>query len=370
MRDELECAEALYEDQLWRASTLKDSSGYYIEETRLKMRKESQNRKFFCPECGENLILNAGNIREPYFRHYDGSECVMANAKEYALSFYTRELLASLARRSFPESQITYCRKVPATNYRMQVFISDIHCKIALNYVSDSTKIERIEQMNDGMEQAGIIPVWFCEYKARDFESLTTIQYLISKKQPILKFIDIWKNRLILKKYCVSCIHSSMIYHDYNLAYQLLNYNGEFSNQFGEENSGYIAKMIDCNRLPKSSLIEYGADLYSFMDDQGMFMQAVESKDEYHIRKVVHRRENENLGAVFMQEINEDWFLPKISGPKEDRNTAYNMRKALLYFADMRFQPESDEMRELILVLNEMTSADSWILMSIYVENK
>lgn len=370
MRDELECAEALYEDTLWKASKLKDNSGYYIEEMRLKMRKESQNRKFFCPECGENLILNAGNIREPYFRHYDGSECLMANAREYALSYYTREHLSALARRSFPEAQITYCKQVPGTKFRMQILISDIHCKMALNYVSDSTKIERVEQMTEGMEQAGIIPVWFCEYNARNFEKFTTIQFLISKKQSILKFIDLHESRLYLKKYCGTCSHASIIYRDYNLAYQLINYYGEFSNQFGEENSGYITKMIDCNRLPKESLIEYGADLYSFMDDQGMFMQASESKDISHIKKVPHKQSNVALGAVYMQENDEDWFLPKITGPKEDRDTAYNIRKALLYYADLRLNPDSDRMKELDLILGEMITADSWILLSSYVKNE
>ena len=44
-----ECEEAIYQDALWKASSLKDRNGNYIQELRLKMRTESQNRKKICP---------------------------------------------------------------------------------------------------------------------------------------------------------------------------------------------------------------------------------------------------------------------------------------------------------------------------------
>lgn len=55
-----ECAEAVYQNEIWRAASLKDENGNYKQELRLKMKKESQKHCFSCPECGVSLILNAG----------------------------------------------------------------------------------------------------------------------------------------------------------------------------------------------------------------------------------------------------------------------------------------------------------------------
>lgn len=47
-----ECAEAVYQNEIWRAASLKDENGNYKQELRLKMKKESQKHCFSCPECG------------------------------------------------------------------------------------------------------------------------------------------------------------------------------------------------------------------------------------------------------------------------------------------------------------------------------
>ena len=101
-----ECEEAIYQDALWKASSLKDRNGNYIQELRLKMRTESQNRKFICPECGEPLILNAGNIRQPYFSHYTGSECVLTNKEQGERNRRMRDAMLYFASLSFPDATI------------------------------------------------------------------------------------------------------------------------------------------------------------------------------------------------------------------------------------------------------------------------
>lgn len=101
-----ECEEAIYQDSLWKASSLKDRNGNYIQELRLKMRTESQNRKFICPECGEPLILNAGNIRQPYFSHYTGSECVLTNKEQGERNRRMRDAMLYFASLSFPDATI------------------------------------------------------------------------------------------------------------------------------------------------------------------------------------------------------------------------------------------------------------------------
>lgn len=52
---------AFYKNELWCVYELKNAQGKYDEDTRLKMRKASQNNEFVCQDCGEHLNLCAGN---------------------------------------------------------------------------------------------------------------------------------------------------------------------------------------------------------------------------------------------------------------------------------------------------------------------
>ena len=372
MNKNLECLEAIYNDTLWNATKLKHNDGSYDEALRLHMRKESQNRCFFCPECGENLILNAGNIREPYFRHYDGSECVMADMKEYTHSFYVREQLYSLAKRSFPKATITKYAKVKKTAYRTQILIEDIHLKMALNYVSDSTKLERIEKMQEAFLENGIIPVWFCRYRKSHFEKMTTVQYQVSLFNNILKFIDFHEDKLYLKKYVYDKGKENVLYKEYRLSEQWLGFSGEFKNNFANPENEVYEKEVKTAFIIRQKDIDYGQKIYAFLEEQGMLEPVSKGENIYTLFiKMKHKPENEALGAVYMESKEEDWLLPKFTGLKEERETARAMRRALLAYADEQtkaWEKETeDKLASLIKLLSSMTIAGDWVLMAEYI---
>lgn len=371
MKEELECLEAIYQGKLWDASILKIREDTYDEELRLFMRKESQARKFFCPECMENLILNAGNIRQPYFRHYDGSECIMASAAGYTRGFYTRERLKHLAERSFPKAVIQVYAPLPNTKYRSQILIEDLHCKMALNYVPDGSRIERIEEMSEAMAENGIIPVWFCQYSTRNFEKMTTIQYLIQKMSPILKFIDLRDSRLYLKRYQYEKGKEHLIYSDYLLVGQVLGFSGEFVNDFEKPKSGIYEKVITGLGVNRSRDIAYGEKIYYFLDEQGMLLsEMTNSIQKDVIERVSHDASGKNmeLGALYMKNREEDWFLKKMKGNPKDRTQALAIRRALMYYLDEAFEGQIDELLKVVSIISEMTDASQWILLSDLLE--
>ena len=203
-----ECEEAIYQDSLWKASSLKDRNGNYIQELRLKMRTESQNRKFICPECGEPLILNAGNIRQPYFSHYTGSECVLTNKEQGERNRRMRDAMLYFASLSFPDATILQYEPLRGS-LRSQIMVhtqdkkQEIkqEIKIALNYVSDFVKHTQLENKMGCMKEMGILPIWFTPCRPDGQERLTTAEYQISTQQPLLLSIDC-KNSLIYIKKC------------------------------------------------------------------------------------------------------------------------------------------------------------------------
>lgn len=203
-----ECEEAIYQASLWKASSLKDRNGNYIQELRLKMRTESQNRKFICPECGEPLILNAGNIRQPYFSHYTGSECVLTNKEQGERNRRMRDAMLYFASLSFPDATILQYEPLRGS-LRSQIMVhtqdkkQEIkrEIKIALNYVSDFVKHTQLENKMDCMKEMGILPIWFTPCRPDGQERLTTAEYQISTQQPLLLSIDC-KNSLIYIKKC------------------------------------------------------------------------------------------------------------------------------------------------------------------------
>lgn len=65
----------LFQEKLICAFELVDADGYYREEERRKVRIASQEGELLCPDCGERMILCAGAIVQPYFRHYKIQEC-------------------------------------------------------------------------------------------------------------------------------------------------------------------------------------------------------------------------------------------------------------------------------------------------------
>lgn len=65
----------LYREKLICAFELTDTEGQYIEEIRHEVRIASQDGELLCPECGQRMILCAGAVIQPYFRHFKRQEC-------------------------------------------------------------------------------------------------------------------------------------------------------------------------------------------------------------------------------------------------------------------------------------------------------
>lgn len=65
----------IYGEKSICAFELTDVNGQYIEEIRHEIREASQAGELKCPDCGQRMILCAGAVVQPYFRHFKKQEC-------------------------------------------------------------------------------------------------------------------------------------------------------------------------------------------------------------------------------------------------------------------------------------------------------
>lgn len=65
----------LYQGETVCAFELIDLEGQYIEEVRATLRDASQAGELTCPDCGKRMVLCAGAVLQPYFRHFKLEDC-------------------------------------------------------------------------------------------------------------------------------------------------------------------------------------------------------------------------------------------------------------------------------------------------------
>lgn len=192
---------AYYKGKLWCAYELKDHFGHYKEELRLKMRKESQNRNFTCPDCGEPLILCAGPIMEPFFKHYEDTNCIINRKEVNRRNVVARRMLYHLAKDSFPDAIVEVDKKLDK-GVTPDLWIEAEGVTLVFEYLSYEVKLGLWEQKHNYYKEHGIIDVWFLNYKRYQYDTKTTFEYMVSKYTKVLKFIDYETGEIILKEKC------------------------------------------------------------------------------------------------------------------------------------------------------------------------
>lgn len=93
-----------------------DEDNQYDRVLRSEWKRASEKHLLFCKECGENVYLRAGVIREPHFYHARGSQCPNSTLESFE-SMRGKRLLVNMAERSFLNVGIRTKRQLPNGNY-------------------------------------------------------------------------------------------------------------------------------------------------------------------------------------------------------------------------------------------------------------
>lgn len=349
-----ECAQAVYCGEIWTASQLKKVDGDYNQDLRLFMKKESQSHAFYCPECGENLILCAGNIREPYFRHYDGSECVLAENDRAQRYYEMLSCMEELAKRSFPQGKITRYGAI-SERMRSQLIVETLDAVYALNYVSNSVNLTWLQEKLETLSECGVVPIWFTVQKETLRKTPTTVEYAVSRFQSVLKNI-IPKQGLILLKEYDQTGNRLLLSETYYLDDMILSDNGEFICDFDKRKMNAIEKENEQECIGRKAA--------------AFFFQSLSSESYSDIEDtVLHISESAvslPQNAVYMNSLEEFWVPKRLMGEPELRKKATVIRNAFLHYVDLQIDRDRKEDRDqwitkALMVLGQKRQSMEWI---------
>lgn len=150
----------IYHDKTICAFELVDLEGRYIESVRHDVREASQAGELICPDCGQRMILCAGAVVQPYFRHFKREECRT-----------TVELKTKAGKRKY------FCRKA-----LFQIVKSAGFSNVVLKEEQETQLMPILFE-----SQAGTVGYVYLDGKTRNFKELWE-KTLFYKKQDIRLF--------------------------------------------------------------------------------------------------------------------------------------------------------------------------------------
>lgn len=388
---------AYYKGKLWCAYDLKDVHGRYFEEYRLRMRKESQKNAFICPDCGEYLILCAGPIMEPFFKHHENTQCVSKSVKGGRNYLIGRRLLYQMAKKSFPHANITLNKKLSdkyhagilietslenfykidnmeyPNQYQLVLDEKDIILRLNLEYLSHDMLIADWEEKHQFFVDNNIIDVWFLSNKKYKKDTIQTFEYLISiNSSPILKILCQDEERIILKQAIVIPEDKStrIVHSEYGVDELILTQSGEFDSDF-ELICDSEKEIINRELLHERLFLEDRLKERQQEREHKIKQRELEERKNVILKNYVTREKivdgvSLNSNKMKMTRLGEVWELPKLVGKEAQILQATNIRYSYLKKIDKELSEKSKELKnelvkEVIHYLESTTNAKDWL---------
>lgn len=329
---------AVLRDKSICAYDLLDENDQYIEDVRSMLRAASQSGDLLCPDCGSRLVLCAGAVREPYFRHFTLEECtatVAMRTKAGKRRYRCRKLLYELARRNGC-SNLTLEENVQSPLQPVLFEMGDE--RVGYVFLDGRTRNYR-ELMEAAWEygKRGIKLLFFLAYKyMSDGKNITSDEAEIARlNKGIIYYIDEEQAHITMRRSYEDADRIRRYFtEEYEAAGLLVDDSGDISGYFMQQYEAHVRrelhKFTEVLRFP----IEDGIDeVYADMD------------------------------YVCMDSLEEIWVLPEfaheIEGAEDARKNrmayAEGQNEALLYIE------EQERSREAFTLAKEIAShRNSW----------
>ncbi len=191
----------LYQGKTICTFDLKDDKGYYYENIVLDWKQAAADRLLICSECGAQVYLAAGPIKEPYFSHYDLEDC------DYGIGHETEELkrgkrlLYQLLNRSFPESDIQARFRMENGLYSTLYCILEDGRSFAVDYRLQNNSLEKFSERDTFYQANKVKPIYVMSTKQeKNTKQIDWYQNLLQNSMGYLIFLDTDHEIVTLKK--------------------------------------------------------------------------------------------------------------------------------------------------------------------------
>src|SRR5690625_1294909 len=117
-----------------------------------------KKERFFCPECGEAVIVRAGTKIIPHFAHRSNVNCTNYARGEGVYHEQGKLLLYKWLLSQHISTELE--PYLPDIRQRPDLFIRINQRKIAIEYQCARMPLEVIRKRNEGYQKANITPIW------------------------------------------------------------------------------------------------------------------------------------------------------------------------------------------------------------------
>ncbi len=180
---------------------LKDREGYYLEELVLEWKQAAAEKKLTCVECGAPVYLAAGQVREPYFAHYDLVDCDYGSGNESEELKKGKRLLYSLLKRSFPEGDVTARYRMDNGMYSTLFCRSGYDRDITVDYRLQNNSLEKYQERDAYYQGENLLRIYLLGSRMdKENKQLDWYQNLLQNAMGYVALLDTDKEWLILKK--------------------------------------------------------------------------------------------------------------------------------------------------------------------------
>lgn len=169
-----------------------------------------QHHQFFCPQCKEQLLLKAGQIKIPHFAHQKNSNChSLFSEGESTAHLLGKQHLYQL----FTKLQLTPVLEpyLPKLRQRPDLLISQNSEQFAIEFQCSPITKDLFLQRTTGYRKANIIPVWLLSTPEK-YKTLGMVRISINHTHG--QFVQQYKNQKFLITYDVD---SETFYYASNL---------------------------------------------------------------------------------------------------------------------------------------------------------
>lgn len=112
----------------------------------------------FCPQCGQRVLLRAGQLKSPYFAHSRQSDCVNSEGETNQHLAGKRQMWQWTQERGWDPQLEVY---LPAVHQRPDLLLTWRSKKIAMEFQCSPLSCQRLMERNQGYRQLKMGFIWY-----------------------------------------------------------------------------------------------------------------------------------------------------------------------------------------------------------------
>ncbi|WP_160316097.1 competence protein CoiA [Planococcus glaciei] len=129
------------------------------------------SEQFFCPSCGESLLLKIGNIKIPHFSHTIHSECATFSESESPMHLHGKTMLHTFFTQKNHHAELE--KYFPIIRQRADLVIDQ---RFAVEFQCSPIPVQQIKARTEGYLEEGIQPLWLLSAKSGQTEGIQIIK--------------------------------------------------------------------------------------------------------------------------------------------------------------------------------------------------